>query len=175
RGWQCRAHLHDRHVRATGQLCEYTAHDVRTGHETVRVLVMLVRADTVEAALRGIKQLVNCPIVVLTHAPRVGEFPPWRRDPHGFIAGLKVERQLTMRHEVEHTDLHACPPFDTMCALFGRTLDALRRGANTYHGLDDATIRGLSLATLHHRMTRRVCLAIYLLRSFCISAIVALW
>src|SRR5215472_11633577 len=118
RGRQCRAHLHDRHVRAIGQLREHAAHDVRTGHETVRVLVVFVRADAVEAALRRIEQLVDRPIVVLTHAPRVGEIPPRRRDPHGFVAGLEVERQLTMRHEVEHTDLHACPPFNTTYARY---------------------------------------------------------
>src|SRR5262249_20794791 len=72
--------------------------------------------DAVEAALRRIEQLVDGPIVVLTHAPRVGEFPPRRRDPHGLVASLEVGRQLTMRHEVEHTDLHACPPFITTYA-----------------------------------------------------------
>src|SRR5215813_11451154 len=80
--------------------------------------VVLVRADAVEAALRRIKQLVDRPIVVLTHAPRVGELPPRRRDPHGLVAGLEVGRQLTMRHEVEHTDLHACPPFNTTYARY---------------------------------------------------------
>ena len=88
------AHLHDRHVRTIGQLREHAAHDVRTGHETVRVLVVLVRADAVEATLCGIEQLVDRPILVLTHAPRVGEFPPRRRDPYGLVAGLEVGRQL---------------------------------------------------------------------------------
>src|SRR6516162_10447803 len=40
----------------------------RLGMKTVRVLVVLVRADAVEATLRGIEQLVDRPIVVLTHA-----------------------------------------------------------------------------------------------------------
>jgi len=53
-------------------------------------------------------------------------------------------------------------------------LGAPRSGAITYNGLDDVTIRGLALATLRHRKTPRVCLAITLFRSFCISAIVAL-
>src|SRR5215471_18284578 len=107
---------------------------------------MLVRADAVEAALRCIKQLVNCPIVVLTHAPRVGEFPPRRRDPHGLVAGLEVGRQLTMRHEVEHTDLHACPPFNTTYATYsGRPVGVPRSSAVPCSGLDDVAIRGLAV------------------------------
>src|SRR5215831_13558626 len=151
RGRECRAHLHDRHVRAIGQLREHAAHDVRTRHETVRVLVVLVRADAVETALRRIEQLVDRPIVVLTHALRVGEFPPWRRDPHGLVAGLEVGRQLTMRHEVEHTDLHACPPFNTTYARYsGRPVAVPRSSTIPYSGLDDVTMCGLALATLHH-------------------------
>src|SRR6516164_10402982 len=61
----------------------------RLGMKTVRVLVVLVRADAVEATLRGIEQLVDRPIIILTHAPRVGEFPPRRRDPHRLVAVSK--------------------------------------------------------------------------------------
>src|SRR5262249_21024826 len=178
RGRQCRAHLHDRHVRAIGQLREDAAHEVRTGHETVRVLVVLVRADAVEAALRRVKQLVDRPIIVLTHAPRVGEFPPRRRDPHGFVAGLEVERQLTMRHEVEHTDLHACPPFNTTYARYSGAPQPCLGAARSpiaawmmspYAGWPS---RPCAIAGRQYAGDR-VCLAINRFGSFCISAIAA--
>src|SRR6516162_9906924 len=73
-----------------------------------------------------IVQLVDRPIVVLTHARRVGEFPPRRRDPHGLVAGFEIGRQLTMRHEVEHTDLHACPPFNKTYARYAGATKARR-------------------------------------------------
>ena len=55
----------------------------------------------------------------------------------------------------------------------GRPEGVPQSGAIPYSGLDDVTMRGLALATLRHRKTPRVCLAINLFRSCCISAIAA--
>jgi hypothetical protein len=54
-----------------------------------------------------------------------------------------------MRHEVEHTDLHASPPFNSMYAKYSGAVPP--SSAIPYSGLDDVTVRRLTLATLHHR------------------------
>src|SRR5262249_54760583 len=80
--------------------------EIRARHEAVRVLVVLVRAHAVEAALRGVRELVERPVVVLAHAARVGQLPPGRRHPDGLVALLEVGGQLAIRHQMEGADLH---------------------------------------------------------------------
>src|SRR6202008_2641709 len=63
-------------------------------------------AHAVEAALRRVLELVECPVVVLAHATRVGELPPRRRHPDGLVALLEVGRELPVRHQMEGADLH---------------------------------------------------------------------
>src|SRR5205814_3181007 len=77
--------------------------------EAVGVLVMLVGADAIEAAPCRIEQLVERPVVVLADAAGVGQLPPRRRHPDGFIALLEVHGQLPVRHQVEGADLHLIP------------------------------------------------------------------
>src|SRR2546427_9871082 len=81
----------------------------RSRHEAVGVLVMLVGADAIEAALCRIKQLVERPVVVLADAAGVGQLPPRRRHPDGFVTLLEVHGQLPVRHQVEGADLHLIP------------------------------------------------------------------
>src|SRR3989475_9887503 len=81
----------------------------RSRHEAVGVLVMLGWADAIEAALCRIKQLVERPVVVLADAAGVGQLPPRRRHPDGFVTLLEVHGQLPVRHQVEGADLHLIP------------------------------------------------------------------
>src|SRR5439155_19784051 len=69
--------------------------------------------QSVEARARRVEQLVERPVVVLPHAARVGQLPPRRRHPHGFVALLEIVGQLAVRHQVERADLHGS-------SLFGR-------------------------------------------------------
>ncbi len=62
---QRRAHLDDADVEAVGRLRQDRAHQVRSGHEAVGVLVVLVDADAVQAGVGGVDQLVERPVVVL--------------------------------------------------------------------------------------------------------------
>src|SRR6266480_7196014 len=86
--------LHDSDVAAVRQLGQDAPHDVWARHEAVGVLVMLVGADAIEAALCRVKQLVERPVVVLADAAGVGQLPPRRRHPDGFVTLLEVHGQL---------------------------------------------------------------------------------
>src|SRR5207247_2208067 len=55
------------------------------------------------------KQLVERPVVVLADAAGVGQLPPRRRHPDGFVTLLEVHGQLPVRHQVEGADLHLIP------------------------------------------------------------------
>src|SRR5262245_34930812 len=67
---------------------------------------MLVGADAVEARARRVEQLVQRPVVVLAHAPGVGQLPPRGSYPHARVALLEVGGQFAVRHQVKRADLH---------------------------------------------------------------------
>ena len=104
------AHLDERHVQAVGGPGEGRTHQIGPGHEPVGVLMVLVDADAVQPRLGGVGQLVERPVVVLAHTHRVGQLVPGRIDPDGLVPPFEVVRQLPVRHEMEHRDLHAKPP-----------------------------------------------------------------
>ena len=105
-----RAHLHQRHVLAAGRARQRPAHHVRAGHEAVGVLVVLVYADTVEAEVGCVHQLVERPVVVVADPLRCCQLVERRVDPDRVIALLEVVRQLPVGHQVEHRDFHRGPP-----------------------------------------------------------------
>ena len=105
-GRQGHAHLHDGHVEAVGLLGQHAAHEIRARHEPVGVLVMLVGAHPVEAGPRRVQQLVQRPVVVLAHAPGIGQLPPGRGHPDAVVAALEVLGQLAVGHQVERADFH---------------------------------------------------------------------
>jgi hypothetical protein len=72
--------------------------------------MMLVDADAVDAAARGVDQLIKSPVVVLADLGRIGEFCVWRVDPHRMVALLEIRRQVAIRHQMEHRNFHARSP-----------------------------------------------------------------
>jgi hypothetical protein len=94
-----------------GHLGQHRAEQIRIAHEPVWILVMLVGADGVEAELGREHQLVDRPVVVVGDFVGVAVFPPRRIDPGRRQLAGKILRQITVRHEMEHRDLHSrCSP-----------------------------------------------------------------
>ena len=89
-----------------GHLGEDGAEQVRIAHEPVRVLVMLVGADAVEAELGRQHQFVDRPVVDVGDFVGVAIFPPGRIDPGRREAPREILRQITIGHEMKHRDLH---------------------------------------------------------------------
>ena len=88
------------------------AHQVGRGHEPVGVLMVLVDADTVEAELVGVDELVEVPVVDLVTDLRVVQ-GVGDRDPGGTVV---VVRKSRVGHEVEREHTHRGPPVVMACA-----------------------------------------------------------
>src|SRR5262245_28186169 len=68
--------------------------------------MMLVDANAIDAAVRGVNKFIEGPVVVLANPGRIGELPIRRVDPHRVVAFLEVRRQITIWHQVEHRYFH---------------------------------------------------------------------
>ena len=89
-----------------GQPGEHRAEQIRVAHESVRILMMLVGADGVEAELGRKHQLINRPIVIVGDFIGIAVFPPRRIDPGRRQLAGKVLRQVAVGHEMKHRDFH---------------------------------------------------------------------
>ena len=108
------AKLHERDIiqaLIARHLGENGAEQVRIAHEAVRVLVMLVGADAVEAELRRQHQFVDRPVVVVGDLVGVAVLPPGRIDPSRRQAPGEILRQIAIGHEMKHRDLHGPSSF----------------------------------------------------------------
>ena len=89
-----------RHFRQDG------AEQVGIAHEPVRVLVVLVGADAVEAELCRQHQFIDRPIVEVGDLVGVTVLPPGGIDPSRSKTPREIFRQVAIRHEMETGDLH---------------------------------------------------------------------
>ena len=87
-------------------LGEDGAEQIRVAHEPVRVLMVLVGADAVEAEFGRQHQLVDRPVVIVSDLVGVAVFPPRRIDPSRSKPPGEIVRQVAIRHEMKHRDLH---------------------------------------------------------------------
>src|SRR5262245_56308044 len=70
---------------------------------------MLIGAQSVQAGLRRKQHLVECRVVVLADLVGIGDVKPDGIDIGRVVALLVVARQIAIRHQMEHADLHGAP------------------------------------------------------------------
>ena len=87
---------------------QHRPHDVRVGHESICVLMVLIHAYPIHPHLVCIDQLIQRPVVVLAHPLRVRQLRPRRVHPHRVVPVLEIIREFPVRHQVEHGYLHDC-------------------------------------------------------------------
>jgi hypothetical protein len=69
----------------------------------------------VHADLGGEQQFVERRVVVLADLLRIGDVEPQGIDERRLVVPVEILRQIAIRHEVEHADLHGVSSCRTVC------------------------------------------------------------